>query len=1530
MKVAVLHTKKRPVPPPTQAVQTHALRALQLNPLYHATHTPGSLAAPHPPAQPQRMAPLDDDVQGLAKASILIPPKSPPGKFRGDQRPPKEPRRFQAHADAARGEMSGVKLGYHHTLVTLDPPQGTLPDLYASTGEFYSPRSAKPPAAPPTRIDGEVGRRLSKRAATRDGSGGRGPAGAGPGAGPGAGIGEYWEGEGAFRPRSGSRDSLPSVGRGEEARAVTAGKRARSKTFSAAATPATSLDSRLGSPVGFTAELQRARARADALERKLNLLYEIDAARDAHKNHPRPLLQAICDCMQVALAANTCMLYMTNATSRRLENDVVVAQGSDPDLKTKVPAPLEVERALRKSGAFEGAETATTLIDPGLLGSMSLPRLAAAALTVIRMDGEMLGVMLLVRGKGMFGKDDVDLIQAASTQIDSAIVQIYARFELVTQSKAAAVLREISLLRMAEGTVKDHREAILAVLARDVADLAFLFSWDAVAGSLVLLASHVPSGEAWVDAHTPLLLSVADAARTLNRMVLASDLNASLRRADQRHPEGLLGGTVVCFPLARGHKFYGVFGIALQPVRRRGWVSPPPTPPALPPPAVDPGPSHDPTVSPRASTASLRGPSNADLTSGREPGAQSLAGKSELLSKHMHSHSAPLPASINKLDSQQRAAISEAASAAATASAAASAAVAAANTSVPNLARRGTSSSLLVDAGAGADATAAPGAGSLESSRGPAGAGAEPRPPGTSAPGAGDIVAAPASQRPEVGPMFRELDLNWLSSIVKDLDINFFSSLQTDVERELVQAVLDAFQSTEDLDYAVAAVIERLARALRAQVCAIYTSSDAVEGRMAVGPLELELEAAWTAGDGSQPPPQQWTSMVVEEMLGETFVREFLGRAAPIDMCIDRDTGHVLVTKLVDAQGTIVGSLVAARGSIVFDEDDLRLCAAVLPPLAAALVILRDKEVRTAHEFEASVQKRVEDLKQRHLSEEVLAAAIVDEVKISLDCTCAFAHVDGQVSYSEPSLDLLRPAVGQQIDQLAEATLESGATGVYHVETPEFSCIALAIRMGDNRALVFGAIRALANAPGLPSATAPAPALDSAPSSRRGGEAPPRLDQVPKRFQQSMGELPTPRSPLGAGEGGARPSSAGLRDRGASGTPTVSVAVRRGISPKPVDVLARDPPLTPEGMTPTIDLVGRRMYNINKRREGSVPASSNSHASPMQGGGQLLDSPPVRFDPAVAFAQMTISQSTPSPTRRRNDQSPNLSNLGSSTDNFTDQLGNALHRSVALAGGGRPRLPAVDLGLVRVRAVPPFSISDRRVLSTICSQFDSDEFHNNPEVWQLKRILARSVDAKVMASLVDSGKLTRIVPERKYVTVMFIDLRGSTALAEAVAPEVFVKFINQYLANASNAILEKGGVIDKFVGDEVMALFGAPLSLADAELCAIQAAREVLRSHEQDTLPQWTSKGITNGLGIGIASGELLVGEVGCSLRTDYTVIGRSANLASRLCSKAGANEILVDASTYKPVEAKFPAEPIANLNMKGIPEGTIAYKILR
>jgi adenylate cyclase len=178
-------------------------------------------------------------------------------------------------------------------------------------------------------------------------------------------------------------------------------------------------------------------------------------------------------------------------------------------------------------------------------------------------------------------------------------------------------------------------------------------------------------------------------------------------------------------------------------------------------------------------------------------------------------------------------------------------------------------------------------------------------------------------------------------------------------------------------------------------------------------------------------------------------------------------------------------------------------------------------------------------------------------------------------------------------------------------------------------------------------------------------------------------------------------------------------------------------------------------------------------------------------------------------------------------------------------------------------------------------------------------------------------------------SIMFADIVGFTARCESLPPEEVAAFLNQFFSLAADAIFEFGGTLDKFIGDAVMAFFGAPLPQDDHAERAVRAALALTRS-----LAAWNRDRVAAGadpieIRVAIHSGPVVVGDIGSAKRVDYTVLGNTVNIAARLEEfVASPGSIVVGETTFQAVQNLFDTEPLGEVPLKGLSRKIGTYRI--
>jgi adenylate cyclase len=172
-------------------------------------------------------------------------------------------------------------------------------------------------------------------------------------------------------------------------------------------------------------------------------------------------------------------------------------------------------------------------------------------------------------------------------------------------------------------------------------------------------------------------------------------------------------------------------------------------------------------------------------------------------------------------------------------------------------------------------------------------------------------------------------------------------------------------------------------------------------------------------------------------------------------------------------------------------------------------------------------------------------------------------------------------------------------------------------------------------------------------------------------------------------------------------------------------------------------------------------------------------------------------------------------------------------------------------------------------------------------------------------------------------------VRGFTALAESMRPEETASLLTEYFTEMVDCVFRNEGALDKFMGDEIMAQWGAPIGTADDADHAMNAALEMIR--ELRLLNDaWRAKGRPElQVGIGLSYGEVFAGNIGSEKRLEFTVIGDTVNVANRLCSAAGPGEILVSDEFRRALKTPPPLEQCPPMELKNKSQPVTVYRVV-
>jgi adenylate cyclase len=238
------------------------------------------------------------------------------------------------------------------------------------------------------------------------------------------------------------------------------------------------------------------------------------------------------------------------------------------------------------------------------------------------------------------------------------------------------------------------------------------------------------------------------------------------------------------------------------------------------------------------------------------------------------------------------------------------------------------------------------------------------------------------------------------------------------------------------------------------------------------------------------------------------------------------------------------------------------------------------------------------------------------------------------------------------------------------------------------------------------------------------------------------------------------------------------------------------------------------------------------------------------------------------------------------------------------------------------------TVTSRDELGLLTASFN-DMARSLREKEMIKRAFTRYVAREVVEEILKDPEHLALIGERRQVTVLFCDLRGFTPLSERLNPEQVVSLLNEFYTLAIESTFLHDGTLDKFMGDAVMAVFGAPIPHPDHALRAVKTALVMRQRFEAFNADRARRGEETIGAGIGVSVGEVVAGTVGTEDRMEYTVIGDSVNLAARLEANAKAGQILISDRTWELVRDHVEARPLGPIRVKGKEEEVEVYELV-
>ncbi len=244
-----------------------------------------------------------------------------------------------------------------------------------------------------------------------------------------------------------------------------------------------------------------------------------------------------------------------------------------------------------------------------------------------------------------------------------------------------------------------------------------------------------------------------------------------------------------------------------------------------------------------------------------------------------------------------------------------------------------------------------------------------------------------------------------------------------------------------------------------------------------------------------------------------------------------------------------------------------------------------------------------------------------------------------------------------------------------------------------------------------------------------------------------------------------------------------------------------------------------------------------------------------------------------------------------------------------------------------------FSKDELSIFSVVAAEaaiaFDNAASHEELS----RRVIERKALERFLSSAIVERILARpdqihLGGDNQVATILFADIRGFTRMSEHMEPMKVVELLNEFFSEMTDLIFDNGGTLDKYLGDGIMAVFGAPLAKPDDPRRATKTAAEMQRAlaHLNE---DWIKRGQQPlHMGIGVNTGPVTAGNIGSSRRMDYTVIGDAVNLASRLCANAQGEQILISHSTFAQLSGGLPARRLDPIRVKGKAEPIDIYEV--
>lgn len=235
------------------------------------------------------------------------------------------------------------------------------------------------------------------------------------------------------------------------------------------------------------------------------------------------------------------------------------------------------------------------------------------------------------------------------------------------------------------------------------------------------------------------------------------------------------------------------------------------------------------------------------------------------------------------------------------------------------------------------------------------------------------------------------------------------------------------------------------------------------------------------------------------------------------------------------------------------------------------------------------------------------------------------------------------------------------------------------------------------------------------------------------------------------------------------------------------------------------------------------------------------------------------------------------------------------------------------------------------VVYFLYSYLDTKRRREQQEKIRIKNAFKQYVMPAIIDEILSDPSKLKLGGQKKHLTILFSDIRGFTTISEKLGPEKLVTVLNEYLTKMTDIILENHGVVDKFIGDAIMAFWNAPIDDPQHNILAVKSSVEMIKALKELN-KDFVKRGYPEiSIGVGMNSGDVIVGNMGSEQRFDYTCLGDNVNLASRLegLNKFYGTSILITEPIYHSIKGKFPVREVDKVIVKGKTIAISLYEVM-